>query len=392
MYALRRIFITSEQLSDRRISRDERDEIRQTIKQQIQVLWKTDEVRVNKPTVEDEIRNGLYFFRESLFDAIPETYRYLDKAIHRVYGDADHASESALTIPGGLIHFGSWIGGDRDGNPFVKPPTTTLALRMHMREVLITYLRRVEELSSRLTHSSTLCEFSTAFMDSLNADEQRFPDASQELSADYANEHYRRKLYIMRRRLKMNLTAVSERIEQPGTDLASQTIGYDNEQELLLDLQLIYDSLVADGDANLADAKLKDLIRLVETFGFYLMHLDIRQESTRHTEAVTEILKQLPDAVDYASLDEPARQQLITRALATSPPVLDRPALSDDTRETLHAPHAGRSQPQRIWQLCHLDDTHGQPHPRGDVPGLVNRSCRQAKRRVVLPHSHQPVV
>ena len=335
MYALRRIFITSEQLSDRRISRDERDEIRHTIKQQIQVLWKTDEVRVNKPTVEDEIRNGLYFFRESLFDAIPETYRYLDKAIHRVYGDADHASESALTVPGGLIHFGSWIGGDRDGNPFVKPSTTTLALRMHMREVLITYLRRVEELSSRLTHSSTLCDFSTAFMDSLNADEQRFPDAIQELPADYVNEHYRRKLYIMRRRLKMNLVAVSERIKQPDIDLASQTIGYDNEHELLLDLQLIYDSLVADGDTNLADAKLKDLIRLVETFGFYLMHLDIRQESTRHTEAVSEILKQLPDGVDYGSLDEPARQQLITRALATSPPVLDRPALSDDTRETL---------------------------------------------------------
>ena len=335
MYALRRIFITSEQLSDRRISRDERDEIRHTIKQQIQVLWKTDEVRVNKPTVEDEIRNGLYFFRESLFDAIPETYRYLDKAIHRVYGDADHASESALTVPGGLIHFGSWIGGDRDGNPFVKPSTTTLALRMHMREVLITYLRRVEELSSRLTHSSTLCDFSTAFMDSLKADEQRFPDAIQELPADYVNEHYRRKLYIMRRRLKMNLVAVSERIKQPDIDLASQTIGYDNEHELLLDLQLIYDSLVADGDTNLADAKLKDLIRLVETFGFYLMHLDIRQESTRHTEAVSEILKQLPDGVDYGSLDEPARQQLITRALATSPPVLDRPALSDDTRETL---------------------------------------------------------
>jgi len=335
MYALRRIFITSEQLSDRRISRDERDEIRHTIKQQIQVLWKTDEVRVNKPTVEDEIRNGLYFFRESLFDAIPETYRYLDKAIHRVYGTADPASESALTVPGGLIHFGSWIGGDRDGNPFVKPSTTTLALRMHMREVLITYLRRVEELSSRLTHSSTLCNFSSAFMDSLKTDEQRFPGASQELPADYVNEHYRRKLYIMRRRLKMNLIAVSERIEQLDIDLSSQTIGYNSEQELLLDLQLIYDSLIADGDANLADAKLKDLIRLVETFGFYLMHLDIRQESTRHTAAVTEILKQLPDDVDYASLDEPARQQLITRALATTPPVLDRSVLSEDTRETL---------------------------------------------------------
>ena len=335
MYALRRIFITSEQLSDRRISRDERDEIRHTIKQQIQVLWKTDEVRVNKPTVRDEIRNGLYFFRESLFDAIPETYRYLEKAIHRVYGTAGEASTPGLTVPGGLIHFGSWIGGDRDGNPFVKPSTTTLALRMHMREVLIAYLRRVEDLSSRLTHSSTLCNFSADFMDSLKKDVQRFPDASQELPEDYVNEHYRRKLYIMRRRLKMNLIAVSERIEQPDVDPASQTIGYASEQELLHDLQLIYDSLVAGGDANLADARLKDLMRLVETFGFYLMHLDIRQESTRHTEAVTEILKQLPDGTDYASLDESGRQQLLTQTLATSPPTLDRSTLSENTRETL---------------------------------------------------------
>ncbi len=335
LYALRRIFITSEQLYDRRISREEREDIRHTIKQQIQVLWKTDEVRVNKPTVEDEIRNGLYFFRESLFEAVPETYHHLEKAIQRVYGTDGHTPATAITIPGGLIRFGSWIGGDRDGNPFVKPSTTSLALRMHMREVLIAYLQRVEELSYRLTHSSTLCEFSAAFMASLEADERRFPDILNDLSSDYVNEHYRRKLRIMRGRLKMNLKAVCERIEKPDTDPAGQAIGYASEQELLRDLQLIYDSLLAGGDVNMADARLKDLMRLVETFGFYLMHLDIRQESTRHTAAVTEILKHLPDGIDYAALDEDARQQLITRALAATPPDLDRPSLSTDTRETL---------------------------------------------------------
>jgi phosphoenolpyruvate carboxylase len=335
MYALRRIFITSEQLSDRRISRDEREEIRHKIKQQIQVLWKTDEVRVNKPAVEDEIRNGLYFFRESLFEAVPETYRYLEKALQRVYGASGDASAAGITVPGGLIHFGSWIGGDRDGNPFVKPSTTVLALRMHMREVLMVYLNRVKELSYRLTHSSMLCEFSPAFMDSIKADEARFPTASQGLAADYMNEHYRHKLHIMRNRLEMNLTAVNERIEKPDIDPASQTIGYTSEQEFLLDLQLIYDSLVAGGDANLANAGLKDLMRLVETFGFYLMHLDIRQESTRHTGAITEILNKQPNPVDYAALDETSRQQFITRALATIPPAIDRSTLSGETRETL---------------------------------------------------------
>jgi phosphoenolpyruvate carboxylase len=335
MYALRQIFITSEKLDDRRISRYEREEIRQAIKQQIQVLWKTDEVRVNKPSVEDEIRNGLYFFHESLFEAVPQTYRYLEKSIHRVYQSGSDASEPAITIPGGLIHFGSWIGGDRDGNPFVKPATTVLALRMQMREILSVYVQRIGELSRRLTHSSMLYRFSGSFMESEKADEQQFPEAVQDLPVDYVHEHYRHKLRIMQYRLNLNLNAVDERMEQPDIDPAGQKTGYASEQELLQDLQLIYDSLVAGGDRNLADTGLKDLIRLVQTFGFYLMHLDIRQESTRHTGAVSEIFKSLPDAIDYASLDEAARQQLLTRALATTPPALDRSGLSEDTRETL---------------------------------------------------------
>jgi phosphoenolpyruvate carboxylase len=299
------------------------------------VLWKTDEVRVNKPSVEDEIRNGLYFFHESLFEAVPQTYRYLEKSIRRVYQSDADASEPAITVPGGLIHFGSWIGGDRDGNPFVKPATTVLALRMQMREILSIYVQRIGELSKRLTHSSMLYRFPDSFMDSEKADEQQFPEAVQELPVDYVHEHYRHKLRIMQYRLKLNLSAVDARMEQPDIDLADQKTGYASEQELLQDLQLIYDSLVAGGDSNLADAGLKDLIRLVQTFGFYLMHLDIRQESTRHTGAVSEIFKTLPDAIDYASLDETARQQQLTRALATTPPVLDRSGLSEDTRETL---------------------------------------------------------
>jgi len=335
MHALRRIFITSEKLDDRRISRYEREEIRQELKQQIQVLWKTDEVRVNKPAVEDEIRNGLYFFHESLFEAVPKTYRYLEKAIHRVYQTETDASVPAMSVPGGLIHFGSWIGGDRDGNPFVKPATTVLALRMQMREILGVYVQRIGELSKRLTHSSMLYRFSERFMESEKADEQQFPKAVQDLPVDYVHEHYRHKLRIMQYRLNLNLRAVDERMAQPDIDTAGQITGYANEQELLDDLQLIYDSLVAGGDSSLADAGLKDLMRLVQTFGFYLMHLDIRQESTRHTSAVSEIFKLLPAAVDYASLDETARQQQLTRALATTPPALDRSSLSEDTRETL---------------------------------------------------------
>jgi phosphoenolpyruvate carboxylase len=333
MRALRRLFITSEKLDDRRISREERETIRQEIKQQIQVLWKTDEVRVNKPSVEDEIRNGLYFFHESLFEAVPATYRLLEKAVQRVYKTDDKAVP--ITVPGGLIHFGSWIGGDRDGNPFVKPATTALALRMQMREILGIYINRLKELSPRLTHSSLLYRFPETFMEDVQADEQRFPEAIQGLPADYAHEYYRHKLRIMQYRLNINLAVVEARIENPDTDPPPQATAYANEQELLEDLHLISDALVAGGDTDLANAGLKDLIRLVQTFGFFLMHLDIRQESTRHTEAISEILKTLPGEVDYASLDEATRQLQLTQPLDTIPPVLDRNALSADTLETL---------------------------------------------------------
>ena len=346
MHALRRLFITSEKLDDKRISRDEREAIRQEIKQQIQVLWKTDEVRVNKPSVEDEILNGLYFFHESLFNAVPTTYRYLEKAIRRVYQADENAPQ--ITVPGGLIHFGSWIGGDRDGNPFVKPATTALALRMQMREILGIYIERIRDLAHRLTHSSMLYRFPDAFMENVQADEQRFPEALQDLPIDYAHELYRHKLRIMQHRLNLNLTAVEKRIEEPDTDAAGQTTGYANEQELLQDLQLIHNALVAGGDTELAEAGLKDLIRLVQTFGFFLMHLDIRQESTRHTEAVSEILKTLPGSIDYASLSEAARQQQLTQALTSAPPVLDRSGLSDNTRETLEVFDVMRSMQSEV--------------------------------------------
>lgn len=333
MASLRRIFVTSEKLDDLRLGREEREAVQQVLKQQIQVLWKTDEVRLHKPSVEDEIRNGLYFFRESLFAAVPKTYRYLEKAAEQVYGSIPVSRK--VSIPGGLLRFGSWIGGDRDGNPFVRPATTALALRLHMREVLATYLEHISDLGYHLTHSAHLCAFSTAFLDSLERDETRFGEACRDFPEGYRHELYRRKLCTMRHRLHLNLADIDARIAQPDTDIPASRAAYRNEQEFLDDLLLIRDSLVANGDARVANAELQDLVRLVETFGFYLMHLDIRQESTRHSEAVGEVLAMLAPGTDYGALDETARQRLLCAAFAKAPPALDRAGLSEATRETL---------------------------------------------------------
>ena len=108
---------------------EEKEQLEETLECTIQVLWKTDEMRLNKPTVEAEVINGLYYFGTSLFQAIPETYRKLEDAICKVYPGEN------IQLPN-FIRFGSWIGGDRDGNPFVTPDVTLKTVRLQKIEIL----------------------------------------------------------------------------------------------------------------------------------------------------------------------------------------------------------------------------------------------------------------
>ena len=330
MHALRGIFLTAEKLDGPRMGRIERELVIDDLRNQIQVLWKTDEVRVHKPTVEDEIRNGLFYFRECLFNAVPRVYRYLDQSIQRIYGKKEH-----VRLPG-ILQFGSWIGGDRDGNPFVKPATTEYALRQHMSEVLCEYLRRVEDLRSKLTHSSRLVTLSPAFIESIERDLERWPGISGEHPNRFSHEPYRRKLFIIHNRLHHNLDLTRARIENTAQlDENDYPWRYSDEQEFLADLQLIRDSLVSHGDEAIARADLLDLIRLVETFGFFLLHLDIRQESARHSEAVAELYSKLDATTDYAALDENARISLLCKLISDTGTKIDRNGLSEPTQETL---------------------------------------------------------
>lgn len=315
MEALRRIFVTSERLDDPRVGPSEREEIIELLKSQIQVLWKTDEVRVNRPTVSDEIKNGLYYFQESLFKAVPTMYRYLEKAIKKTYAVKNingNENGSSIHVPS-FLRFGSWIGGDRDGNPHVTPETTVLALRLQTRAILLEYIGRIIHLSRGLTHSVLLCQPSPAFLDSLKHDAQFAPATLRDSPLRFINEPYRRKLYVMRHRLECNLIAVKGRLDNK--EIKPQTSGYSSEEELLDDLYVTRDSLISHGDEAIANGDLKDLIRLVETFGFFLCHLDLRQESSRHTRACSEIFsKQIPP-VDYESLSEKERMQVLTEAI-----------------------------------------------------------------------------
>lgn len=324
----RRIFLLTHHLHRLRLNAEEREDRLQEILTQIQILWKTDEVRIHKPQVSDEIRRGLYFFRESLFEAVPLVYRFLEKAIRRVYGP-----DCGIRVPS-FIRFGSWIGGDRDGNPFVKPEITELAVRMHAELILETYLERTRQLTRILSHSSTLCTPSPEFFDSLDADESYWVEVMGQRPQRFLHEPYRRKLSLMRHRLQANLNRIRRRLANE--DISGLPLGYASDAEFLQDLYLIRDSLTHHGDANAAAGPLQDLIRLAETFGFHLMHLDIRQEASRHTQAIAELFARQPGAPYYQAFNEEQRLMALSEAIAHPHPfIIDKSTLTAETRETL---------------------------------------------------------
>jgi phosphoenolpyruvate carboxylase len=330
MYALRRIFLTNEKLNDTRLGKEQRNGILDELETRIQILWRTDEVRESRPQVRDEINNGLYYFKESLFKAVPEIYNNLECRLQQHYPDAQ------LQVPS-FLQFGSWIGGDRDGNPNVKPETTELALRLQSEAVMEEYIRRLTDIFKQLTHSSQLCTPSKEFTDSLNHDENIRFEVFTTKPTIHSKAPYRRKIAFMRYRLQQNLDKTRAHIYQDEVDESAWPHAYNSESDFLHDLCVIRDSLYSHGDQKIADLVLKDTIRLVESFGFYLMHLDVRQESNRHTETVAEILQQIDPSVNYISLNEQQRISLLSEKIKQPDIkfVLDRTKLSEANLETI---------------------------------------------------------
>jgi phosphoenolpyruvate carboxylase len=359
--ALRNIFLSIEALDDPRVRGMYRDEAIQQLSNQIHILWNTDEVRANKLDVSDEIRTGLSYFPLSLFQAVTQVYRNFTRSLVDVYGvDApvDIGTPS-------FLRFGSWIGGDRDGHPLVTTQVTAMAWRMQAQTAYIEYLRRLELLSDQLSYSIRLCRPSDAFMADL---EQDVAQTGAMLGADgkrYLQEPYRRKLEIMWLRIRRNLD-LAEREVEFSQGMGHEQPGYASDRAFLNDLHLIRESLISHGDTEVANREVLDLIRLVETFGFHLLQLDVRQESTRHSEAVAEVLRAALD-VDYLAMDEGARLTLLSEAIA-NPNALqfDLASLTPTVQETLRLfqliAHARRNLGAACFGKYVISMTHSASH------------------------------
>ena len=343
------IFTLIDQLTDPRLGQFERDDLVEALESQIEVLWLTNEVRGSKPTVIDEVKLGLHYFQRSLFAAVKTDYRYLERAIIHTYGE-DEIGNPVVSVPS-FIHFGSWIGGDRDGNPFVTADITRTAIRMHSEEILAEHIRLIYSLAQVLTMSTKWCKPSAAFMQKLQDDEAMGVKAFDVKRDQFEDEVYRRKLYHMRYRLKKNLAIVQNHLRSMETPNSHHA--YENEQQFLDDLYSIRDSLISHGEYATANGELKDVIRIAETFGFHMVELDIRQESTRHTRAVEDII-QLAGLGDYASMDEAQRLQFLADQISSGfKPDLDLTSLSDDNnRQVLEVFQVMASMRQEISTRC----------------------------------------
>jgi phosphoenolpyruvate carboxylase len=272
-------------LSDRRAR-----ESASRIASEITALWQTDEVRRRAPTVRDEVKMGLDYYHACLIRAIPEVYEEIADAFRETYGREVGADE----IPR-VVRFGSWIGGDRDGNPFVTAACTRDALTMARELILDFYVDSVAELHERLSASTKQARVSESLNAALGEYERTMPRAREGARAHAAEEVYRRFLQFVLRRLRATRGAGVERseVERDGGEPRACDEGeaYAGAEELAEDLRVVSASLAAGGGARAARQLLDPLLRQVETFGFHLHTLDVRQHARVHTRAVEELAR-----------------------------------------------------------------------------------------------------
>jgi phosphoenolpyruvate carboxylase len=279
----------------------------------VQELWGSDELRAVSLTVLDEVRSSLVWFVTTLAAEVPQVYRDLEAALEEAYpGDR-------IELPP-LLTFGSWIGGDRDGNPSVTPEITAQALQI-MREQCLRFLeQRVGLLAGRISLSERITG-PVAGLDELLAQGERcFPELAEQLRELNPEEPYRRALVFVRERVRATRRLEPEGYAAPG--------------ELLADLRAIERSLRAGAGALTAAGDLHDVLRQVEVFGFHFARLDVREHARRHRSALAEVLERLGVCEGYAAMEAEARCELLSGLIDDRRPLIpeDLSMFGEDTR------------------------------------------------------------
>jgi phosphoenolpyruvate carboxylase len=296
---------------------DDGRDIELELRRQVLTLWQTALIRLSRLQISDEIAVGLRYYQAAFFEVVPKVNAEVRQALRSRWPDAD-------LLPEPILRPGSWIGGDRDGNPNVTADVVRLATGSAAYTALGHYAAELTALEQELSMSARL----VAVTDELAALAERCDEPAR------GDEPYRRALRVIHARLTATAAKILDR--QPDNLLDLDLPPYTTPGELLADLDTVDASLRANGSALLADDRLARLREAVRVFGFHLSGLDMRQNSDVHEEVVAELLAWAGVHPDYCSLSEDERVNILAGELSTRRPLIgDRDELSELARKEL---------------------------------------------------------
>jgi phosphoenolpyruvate carboxylase len=275
LIAQRRIYGLLDRLDDPRLTRGEDREVRRRLREEITILWQTAPVRGTRPTPLDEVRAAMVFFDETIFTAAPRLVRVLDEGAPRT---PDEEPERPVTHS--FLHWGSWIGGDRDGHPGVTSETTRATLRIHADHLLRGYRRVAERLQQQIAIADDQASMPRGYRRRLGEAMRRFPTVRADLERRFPGQPYRQAFGMIAERLERTRRRLTG-------DRGAKRAGYGSPGELLADLRAMQDALVTHAGQRVAWGEVQDLVWQVETFGFHLATLELRQHAEVHTAALT---------------------------------------------------------------------------------------------------------
>ncbi len=300
----REVLIKLQNISDLMNQRERRQpllqrEVRQfeaRLLERIEELWQTAPTRAARPTVADEVETGLFFVTSTMMDAAVDIYADLRHALQTHYPDADWT-----TLPC-VVRFASWIGSDRDGNPFVLPETTLQTIERLHEVARRVYLERLQDVREHFTQAMSETAVSPRLLESLQP--------------PFAREVYQQKVDDIMRRL--------------------QAGEYANATALLDDLLMIQQSLQENNGTHAAMGGLQRMIQMVQIFGLHLLPLEVREDARLHEKAIAEIFAYYGISDDYSALPESTRQAYLIKEITSSRPFLPlRPIFSDQTNRII---------------------------------------------------------
>ncbi|MCE9607996.1 MAG: phosphoenolpyruvate carboxylase [Planctomycetia bacterium] len=275
------------------------------LRSELSVLWQTEFLRTTRPTVLEEVERGLSIVPR-LWETVPQIYQAMRRALAEYYPD----QKFKLPV---FLRFGSWMGGDRDGNPHVTAEVTAQTLCILRNAAVEQHLVYCRRMTDYLTIASPAGSSGAKLRAQVDEIVARYPELSVEIEKIAPREAYRRWIAMIEWRLQQSRVDNIDAPPRPGD--------YADGREFEADVQALCDALQADHDGSVVDSTVSGWLDLVRTFGLFLTQLDVRQDSRRYLEGISEVLAALGVAPDFTSLDEPARIAALTSSIASGAPI-----------------------------------------------------------------------